>query len=226
MSRLCHVHCLGLIAYERAWKLQHILVNERQHSSDLPDTLLLLEHPPVYTLGTGSSLQYLKFEPDSPIHPIHRVERGGEVTYHCPGQIVGYPILNLNYHHKDLHWYLRQLESLIIETLKIYGLPAVRRQGVTGVWLDGRKIASVGIKVSRWITMHGFAINVNADLTGFEHIIPCGLQGEKMTNMSQFIPEIQIEQVRSSVIEEFARVFELDCLINSSGDLLELESTH
>ncbi len=221
MLRICHVHCLGLIPYEKSWKWQHSLVNERQNSDTLADILLLLEHPAVYTLGTGALLQYLKFKPDCSPYPIHRVERGGEVTHHCPGQIVGYPILNLKYHQKDLHWYLRQLERVLIETLEFYGLPAERRQGLTGVWLEGYKIASIGIKVSRWITMHGFALNVESDLSGFENIIPCGLEGHKMGNMSEFIPAIKTAEVRSILIKVFARVFELDCLINPSLDLSE-----
>jgi lipoyl(octanoyl) transferase len=174
--------------------------------------LMLLEHPPVYTLGQGADLQFLKFDPlQSPVE-LHRVERGGEVTYHCPGQLVGYPILNLKRYTPDLHWYLRQLEEVLIQVLAIYGLPGERISGLTGVWINGIKVAAVGIKVSRWITMHGFALNVCPDLRGFDAIIPCGIAHRPVGSLADFIPGITLEQVRPQVAETFAQVFGLELI--------------
>lgn len=200
----------GLVPYLTAWEWQKELVQARKQNPDLSDVLILLEHPPVYTLGQGSSLAFLKFDPDRTTLECHRVERGGEVTYHAPGQIVGYPILNLNRHSKDLHWYLRQLEEVLIRVLARYDLAATRVDGLTGVWVKGEKIAQVGIKVSRWITMHGFGLNVDLDLTGFDRIVPCGISDRSVCSMAQFIPTIDLVIVRESIAQSFAEVFNLD----------------
>lgn len=186
--------------------MQRHLMQERASNFSLPDILILLEHPPVYTLGTGSSWDFVKFTP-SQEYELHQVERGGEVTYHCPGQLVGYPILNLRRYQLDLHWYLRQLEEVLILTLKELGLRGERIGGLTGVWLEGCKVAAIGIKVSRWITMHGFALNVCPDLTGFCSIIPCGITDKPVGSLAQFIPDITVEQVRPIVVEAFGIVF-------------------
>jgi lipoyl(octanoyl) transferase len=206
-SRLCCLHNQGLVPYSVAWEEQRSLVAERLCDPSLNDVLLLLEHPPVYTLGQGASLEFLKFDPTTTDWEVHRVERGGEVTYHCPGQLVGYPILNLKYYQQDLHWYLRQLEEVLIQVLAGYGLQGERVKGFTGVWLEGRKIAAIGIKVSRWITMHGFALNVCPDLKGFERIVPCGISDKSVGSLAQFVPEIQFQQVRQEVAQAFAEVF-------------------
>ncbi len=175
----------------------------------MPDVLLLLQHPPVYTLGQGATLEFLKFDPHHPDYELHRVERGGEVTYHCPGQLVGYPILNLSRHRQDLHWYLRQLETVLISVLDQYGLVGERIEGLTGVWVEGRKVAAIGIKASRWITMHGFALNVCPDLSGFERIVPCGIGDRPVGSLAQFIPDIEFEAVRDRVAVTFADQFGL-----------------
>ena len=188
--RICRWEALGLVAYQTAWDYQRSLVTARMADPMLEDVLLLLEHPPVYTLGTGSTQNFLKFDPENAPYEIHRIERGGEVTYHCPGQLVAYPILNLRYYQQDLHWYLRQLEEVILQVLQRYGLPAERLSGLTGVWVKGHKIAAIGIKVSRWITMHGFAINVCPDLTGFTRIVPCGIADKPVGSLAQFLPAI------------------------------------
>ena len=159
-QRRCIVVNQGLTPYAVAREHQRSLVTQRINDHSLEDILLLLEHPSVYTLGTGANLDFLKFDPKETGWEVYRVERGGEVTYHCPGQLVGYPILNLRYYQQDLHWYLRQLEEVIIRVLQSYGLKGYRFPGLTGVWLEGYKVAAIGIKVSRWITMHGFALNV------------------------------------------------------------------
>ncbi|NCR46913.1 MAG: lipoyl(octanoyl) transferase LipB, partial [Microcystis aeruginosa SX13-01] len=172
IPRLCGLKIQAITPYARAWSQQRSLVEARIANPDLPDMLLLLEHPPVYTLGTGSDIKFIKFNLDKTDKEVYRIERGGEVTYHCPGQLVGYPILNLRYYRQDLHWYLRQLEEVILQTIAIYGLSGSRIGGLTGVWVEGYKIAAIGIKVSHWITYHGFALNVCPDLSGFAEIIP------------------------------------------------------
>jgi lipoyl(octanoyl) transferase len=200
------------VPYAVAWEQQRELVAQRVKDGSLDDVLLLLEHPPVYTLGQGASLEFLKFDPTEVNFELHRVERGGEVTYHCPGQLVAYPILNLRYYQQDLHWYLRQLEEVLIQLLALYGLKGDRVAGMTGVWLDGRKLAAIGIKVSRWITMHGLALNVCPDLTGFERIVPCGIAHKPVGSLAQFLPDITVEQVKSDVSAMFAEVFQVQLI--------------
>jgi lipoyl(octanoyl) transferase len=190
-----------------AW--QRSQVDDRKQDSTLPDALLLLEHPAVYTLGQGATLEFLKFDSDDSTHLLYRVERGGEITYHCPGQLVGYPILNLRRHQTDLHWYLRQLEEVLIQVLALYGLKGDRIPGFTGVWLEGRKVAAIGIKVSRWITMHGFALNVCPDLSGFQQIIPCGIADRPVGSLAECLPDISLSQVQQQVATVFAEIFDL-----------------
>lgn len=197
----------GIVPYQKAWdwqkQLQQSLINTPQQS----DQLLLLQHPPVYTLGQAASNEFVKF-PEQHNYEIHRIERGGEVTYHCPGQLVGYPILNLHHYQQDLHWYLRQLEEVVIQLLALYNLSAKRIPGLTGVWLANKKIAAIGIKVSRWVTMHGFAINVCNDLTGFQQIVPCGIVDRQVGSIQEFIPNIDLATVQQQVIEVFGTVFD------------------
>ena len=206
-QRRCRLINQGLVPYLLAWEQQQTFVAQRLEDPSLEDLLLLLEHPPVYTLGTGASLAFLRFDPEVTPWEIHRVERGGEVTYHCPGQLVGYPILNLRHYRPDLHWYLRQLEEVMIQVLKHYGLKGYRIDGLTGVWLEGHKVAALGIKVRRWITMHGFALNVSPNLQGFEQIVPCGIDNRPVGSLAQFLPNLQMEQVRQDVAAAFAEVF-------------------
>lgn len=208
----CWLYQYDLVPYGIAWNWQQQLVGERRADPDREDALILLEHPPVYTLGTGSSLEFLKFDPTQTSHSIVRIERGGEVTYHCPGQLVGYPILNLRRHQPDLHWYLRQLEAVIIEVIAQYGLVAERIPGLTGVWVEGHKVAAIGIKVSRWITMHGFALNVCPDLSGFQEIVPCGIADRPVGSLAQFIPDIQMATVRQQIAASFAAQFQVELI--------------
>lgn len=210
--RPCWLYDAGLIAYSQAWAWQQELVHQRRTNPTLPDVLILLEHPPVYTLGQGASVEFLRFDPAEADWEIYRVERGGEVTYHAPGQLVGYPILNLRHYHQDLHWYLRQLEAVIIQVLAMYGLQGDRISGLTGVWLEGYKVAAVGIKVSRWITMHGFALNVCPDMQGFERIVPCGISDRPVGSLAQFIPEINPTEVRQKLITAFTQVFDVELI--------------
>ena len=219
MQRRCLLDNQGLVPYSVAWDWQRSLLEQRIKDTSLDDVLLLLEHPPVYTLGQGASLEFLKFNPSEVAVEVHRVERGGEVTYHCPGQLVGYPILNLRHYQQDLHWYLRQLEEVLIRLLGSYGLKGDRIAGMTGVWLEGRKVAAIGIKVSRWITMHGFALNVCPDLTGFQHIVPCGIADKPVGSLAQFIPGIRVEDVRPVVATAFAEVFGVELIQQTSKNL-------
>ena len=214
-QRRVRLYNQGLIPYLAALDWQRSLVSERINNPSLDDVLILLEHPPVYTLGQGASKDFLKFETDKTNWDVHRVERGGEVTYHCPGQLVGYPILNLQYYRKDLHWYLRQLEEVLIRVLAVYGLKGDRVPGMTGVWLEGIKVAAIGIKVSRWITMHGFALNVCPDLTGFEYIVPCGISDKPVGSLAQWIPGINLDLVNSQVAIAFAEVFSVQLVTPS-----------
>lgn len=217
--RSCLLYHRGITPYLEAWQWQQQLVEERKRISQVEDVLLLLEHPPVYTLGQGSDLDFLKFDPTQSEYELHRIERGGEVTYHCPGQLVGYPILNLSFYQKDLHWYLRQLEEVIIQVLQTYGLKGERIPGLTGVWVADRKLAAIGIKCSRWITMHGFALNICPDLSGFDRIVPCGIADKAVGSLAQFVPGVTVESVREEVAIAFANIFEVDyCILSTSAE--------
>lgn len=230
-SRHCLLYTPGLTSYEVAWVWQRSLVQQRKQrnlgdqDANPEDVLLLLEHPAIYTLGRGASLEFLKFDPAHPPHPLYRIERGGEITYHCPGQLVGYPILDLRHYRPDLHWYLRQLEEVLIQVVAEYGLKGERIPGLTGVWVEGRKIAAIGIKVSRWITMHGFALNVCPDLSGFEAIVPCGIADKPVGSLAQFVPGICFDQVQQQVAQTFAQVFDVE-LIPAPSELLFTAEPH
>ncbi|WP_026734954.1 lipoyl(octanoyl) transferase LipB [Fischerella sp. PCC 9605] len=209
-SRYCLLYNLGLMPYIDALEWQRSLLQERIKNPNLEDVLILLEHPPVYTLGQGATPEFLKFDLDNNTYSVYIVERGGEVTYHCPGQLVGYPILNLQRYRQDLHWYLRQLEEVLIRALARYGLEGERITGFTGVWVQGRKVAAIGIKVSRWITMHGFALNVCPDMTGFERIVPCGISDKPVGCLAELIPGITCDEVRANIAQSFAEVFDVE----------------
>ena len=183
---------LGRIDYESALAMQETLVKQRL-TNEIPDRLLLLEHEPVYTIGRTpdqSSLRALRSATDgnaSPQlpHPLVQINRGGQATYHGPGQLIGYPILDLRARGQDLHRYLRALEEILIETCAHFKISARRREGLTGVWVENRKIASIGVGVRRWISMHGFALNVCGDLSPFYEITPCGIAGVEMTSIAR-----------------------------------------
>ncbi len=194
----------GLVDYAAALAWQQALVAQRI-AAEIPDSLVLLEHPPVFTLGRGGDERYLL---DPGQVPVHRVGRGGEVTFHGPGQLVGYPILDLKPHGKDVHRYLRLLEDVVIATLAVWGIAANRRDGLTGVWVGTDKIASIGIGVRRWVTFHGFALNVNPELSYFSAIVPCGLPGVRMTSMQELLKEeLPLDTVQSTIVQSFARTF-------------------
>ena len=175
---------LGRIAFGDALALQEQLVAERRKADSLGDQLLLLEHDPVYTIGRTPDRSSLR-EADHLPHPLFPINRGGQATYHGPGQLIGYPIIDLRRCGQDLHRYLRWLEDLLVETLAEVGISGTTRDGLTGVWVGGRKIASIGVGVRHWITMHGFALNVCGDLAPFDRIVPCGIAGVRMTSIEK-----------------------------------------
>lgn len=184
MSVDLHVHWLGRMKFADALAMQEEVVAKKQRDRAAEDELLLLEHEPVYTIGRTPDKSSLLGTSHLP-HPVFSINRGGQATYHGPGQLMGYPIVDLRRCGQDLHRYLRWLEQLLIDLLKDYGIAARRREGLTGVWVDDRKIASIGVGVRHWITMHGFALNVCGDLTPFARIIPCGISNVAMTSIEK-----------------------------------------
>jgi lipoyl(octanoyl) transferase len=189
-----HVRWIGRMEFARALALQEEIVLKKRHDSSAEDQLLLLEHEPVYTIGRTPDQSSLSAtgrirggEPGVAHlpHPLFAINRGGQATYHGPGQLVGYPIIDLRRCSQDLHKYLRWLEQLLIDLLAEYGIAASRRASLTGVWVGDRKIASIGVGVRHWITMHGFALNVSGDLSPFNHIVPCGINNVAMTSMEK-----------------------------------------
>jgi lipoyl(octanoyl) transferase len=198
----------GTVPYGEALEWQRELAEDRIAGRLAHDVLLLLEHPPVVTLGRNSHVAHL-LQPAG--IEVFEVERGGDVTFHGPGQLVGYPILDLRAYKQDLHWYLRTLEQALIAALGLLDIPAERNPGFTGVWTRGRKIASIGIHVKQWVTWHGFALNVNTDLTHFERIVPCGIQGVEMTSVERETGngkrETLWQESVDAVLTGFERVF-------------------
>ncbi|MDQ2669793.1 MAG: lipoyl(octanoyl) transferase LipB [Gemmatimonadota bacterium] len=211
------VHDLGRRPYAEVLELQRELCRRRVAGEMADDLLLLVEHDPVVTLGRGtrqSSMPLSREELERRGVAVHEVERGGDVTWHGPGQLVGYPILDLTGHREDLHWYLRTLEAALIDGLAGVGLSAERRAGLTGVWTAGRKIASIGVHVKRWVTLHGFALNVTADLSGFGLIVPCGIDGVVMTSVAAELgdraPERLWHATRDAVVAAMGERFSLE----------------
>jgi lipoate-protein ligase B len=201
---------LGLEPYERTWELQHRLVKSRQEGR-IDDILILLEHEPVITVGRAGDLSHVLASADelqeAGIH-VQRIERGGDVTYHGPGQLVGYPILYLEAHHLGVSDYMHALEEVLIRTLSDFDLPAYRQKGVIGVWAGGGKIAALGARVERGVTYHGFALNVAPNLEHFALIVPCGLMDARVTSMEQELGQpVATQLVRERLIWNFGQVF-------------------
>jgi lipoyl(octanoyl) transferase len=188
-ERYCTVHRLGCVPYREAWMLQRQLV-ERRKAHEIPDTLLFVEHPSVITLGRNADRGHL-LTPAEILEKqgveVIETNRGGDITYHGPGQIVGYPILDLGRIRKDVVWYVRTLEEALIRTVGEFGIKAGRVAGKTGVWVGGAKVAAIGIHVSRWVTSHGFALNAETDLSWFRHIVPCGIAECPVTSLSELL---------------------------------------
>lgn len=192
------------VPYEQAWKWQKALVDHvatQTHTSNTSGAAILLQHPSVYTLGAGATEEHLRFPTNNPPHPLYRTERGGEVTYHGPGQLVLYPIINLKNFKTDLHWYLRSLEEVVMHTLSaVSDLQGERISGLTGVWVDGKKVAAVGVRANRWVTYHGLALNVVTELSPFSHIVPCGISDRAVGSVSGLL--LQKEQENDPFVTE------------------------
>jgi lipoyl(octanoyl) transferase len=217
---------LGFIDYKEAWYLQKN-VFELRYRNQIPDTFFLLEHPNTYTFGKTADKKNLigseEYLSDNKIS-VYDIDRGGDITYHGPGQIVGYPIINLEHWHKDTHKYLRALEEVIIKTCAEFGVQGERNSKYTGVWIGNRKIAAIGIKVSRWITMHGFAFNINTDLSLFNGIIPCGIGDKDVTSLLRETGILQdIKGVKEILRNKFYSEFGYDCLSDVKRDLFNLD---
>ena len=199
----------GLIPFPLAWSWQKQLQQRLLADPSGPDALLLLEHQPCYTLGRGADEAFLGFDPADPPAPLFRIDRGGEVTHHCPGQLVLYPVLNLQRHGTDLHWYLRELEGVVIDLLAELGLRGERIEGLTGVWLEGRKLAAIGVGARRWISQHGLALNVEADLAGFAQVVPCGIADRLVGRLLDWRPGLTAAALRPRLLRCFSERFGL-----------------
>ena len=212
--------------YGEALELQRSIARDRISGAISQDVLLLMEHPPVVTLGRSSKEKHLVASPEFlQTHGVElfEVERGGDVTFHGPGQLVGYPIVDLKRHRQDLHWYLRKIEEALINTLADYGIPGERNTSYTGVWTRGKKIASIGVHARDWVTWHGFALNVTTDLSFFDLIVPCGITGVVMTSIARELgsEEVSAQDVRERVSAKFAEAFDLIAVVTSRSALLE-----
>ncbi|MCB0456133.1 MAG: lipoyl(octanoyl) transferase LipB [Flavobacteriaceae bacterium] len=236
MNTTIEIQDLGYKDYKETWDYQEQLFQQildikiknrrEQQSLKTPNYFLFVEHPHVYTLGKSGDFTNLLID-EKKLKEIdatfYKINRGGDITYHGPGQIVGYPILDLENFFPDIHKYLRFLEEMVILTLAEYGLKAERSKGETGVWLDvgtpfARKICAMGVRASRWVTMHGFALNVNANLGYFDHMIPCGIRGKAVTslNVEMGQAEISMEEVKAKLLKHFAQLFEANLLQKST----------
>jgi lipoic acid synthetase/lipoyl(octanoyl) transferase len=208
-NQLCQVCNLGRIPYQSAWELQQRLVTERRNNKR-SDCILFLEHENVYTIGRAGSRSHIKVSEsilnDLGIQVIE-VDRGGDITYHGPGQIVGYPIFNLTLHGKDMHLYVRLLEKVLIQTLACYGIVGFQEAGLTGVWTAKGKIGAIGVGVKGWVSLHGLSLNVNPDMKYFNMIIPCGITDRAVTCMADFGVKADMENIRQEMERQFAAVF-------------------
>lgn len=200
------VQNIGRKSYKAVWDLQKEMQQQRI-KGDIEDTLILVEHDPVYTLGKNANEDHLLQSRDESVD-VFNIERGGDITFHGPGQLVGYPILDLSNYKKSVSWYMRTLEQVLIDTLIEFKIIAQRNDGLTGVWVGDEKIAALGVRISRWVTMHGFALNVNPNLSFYDGIIPCGIFDHGVTSMEQLLGETQNnDNVKNMVIEKFNKYF-------------------
>ena len=202
---------LGMQGYKKSWNFQKSLLKKRSNN-EINDTLIFVEHEPVYTLGKNANENHILQNYPEEIKTFH-IERGGDVTYHGPGQLVGYPILDLRDYKKSISWYMRTLEQIIIDTLSEFNIQADRKNGLTGVWYKNEKIAALGVRVSKWITMHGFSLNINPDLNYYKSIIPCGIFEYGVTSMSKILNEdVDKESVKSALKIKFLDQFNINHL--------------
>ena len=203
---------LGVKSYKKVWDLQKELVKKSQ-KGQINDTLILVEHEPVYTLGKNADENHILQHTPRNVK-TYQIERGGDVTFHGPGQLVGYPILDLHNYKKSISWYMNGLEQLIIDTLAEFSVTAERKEGLTGVWVGDEKIAALGVRVTRWITMHGFALNVKPDLAYYSGIIPCGIFEYGVTSMARILTDdVTVDSVKQVLIEKFLNQFQTSKLM-------------
>ena len=197
---------LGLSDYNDTWKLQKKLQSKRI-LGEIEDHLLLVEHPPVFTLGKNASKQHIINNSEDV--SIIQTDRGGNITFHGPGQLVCYPILDLNHYKRSITWYMRELEQLIIDVLGEYDIKASRKKGLTGTWVKDKKIAALGVRISRWVTMHGFSLNINPDLNFYKNIIPCGIKEYGVTSMAKIMGnEVpSMDEVKTKMTKHFTKNF-------------------
>lgn len=240
MNKNIQLQDLGNKDYKATWEYQEMLFkeivdlkiqNRREEKEDeTPNYFLFVEHPHVYTLGKRGAISNLLLSEkqlEAKGATFYKINRGGDITYHGPGQIVGYPILDLENFFTDIHKYLRFLEEAIILTLAEYNIIGVRSEGETGVWLDvgtpfARKICAMGVRASRWVTMHGFALNVNANLGYFDNIIPCGIKGKAVTslNVELGVEKVDEQEVKDKIVKHFSQLFECSILDNSKSSIV------
>lgn len=210
MSETCWRVDLGRKDYLETWELQRRLVGRRQNDA-IPDVLLFVEHPPTYTVGRSGKREHLLVGPEKLAAldaTFVETDRGGDITFHGPGQVIGYPVLDLRLWAADVHAYLRALEEVLIQALGRFGIEAGREVGYTGVWHPGGKLAAIGVRVSRWVTSHGFALNVNTDLDYFSRIVPCGIVGRSVSSMASVLEApVSPESVREELSSAFGSVF-------------------
>ncbi len=199
---------LGLKSYQESWNFQKEMLKKRSNN-EINDTLIFVEHEPVFTLGKNANENHILQNYPENIKTFH-VERGGDVTYHGPGQLVGYPIIDLRNYKKSISWYMRSLEQVIIETLLDFDIQSERKNGLTGVWYKNEKIAALGVRVSKWITMHGFSLNIDPDLNNYNSIIPCGIFEYGVTSMSKILNKnINLGSVKNSLKIKFLDQFNI-----------------
>lgn len=197
---------LGNAPYQQTWDMQKEMQSQRINNK-IDDTVLLVEHEPVYTFGKNANENHLLQNYPEDVKVFH-IERGGDITFHGPGQLVGYPIIDLHNYKMSISWYMRSLEAVIINTLNHYGIAAEHKKGLTGVWVKEEKIAALGVRISRWVTMHGFALNVNTELHYYDGIIPCGIFEYGVTSMKKLLgTAIKMDEVKKLLIKEFNMVF-------------------
>jgi lipoyl(octanoyl) transferase len=226
-TRTCAVVELGMMSYSSAYKLQQRAVAARK-AGTIPDVLLLCEHPHVITLGRNGKHEHLRANNrllSQMDVEFHETDRGGDITYHGPGQIVGYPILDLTEHRRDVRWYVERLEELMIRASGDFGIVARRVEGRHGLWADvdsgeERKLAAIGVHLSRWVTSHGFAYNVSTDLRYFDLIVPCGIPGKRATSLERLLNRaVQLNQVKLKLAAHFGEVFERELIVTPYGEL-------
>ena len=206
IGRKILINDLGRKNYETVLSIQKDL-QEQRIKGDIPDTLILVEHEPVYTLGKNANRDHLLQSRDKSIE-VFNIGRGGDVTFHGPGQLVGYPILDLRNYKKSVSWYMRRLEELIIKVLKEFDIKGSRIKGLTGVWVNNKKIAAQGVRISRWVTMHGFSINVCPQLSYYDGIIPCGILNYEVTSMEKCLKKrLSMEKIKNAVSRIFLDLF-------------------